>query len=317
MKKDVKDIDFYYKKNRLSQIRGFCSVVQNGCSISRAHEKTRIELSTLSKEIRSLERDLGVDLLDRTGYNKLKLTSEGELFYKEAVQYVNGIDGLVDSFSKQLNDYRNNNIRIASNDIILSKLLPYLNSLKQKYPKIKISLFNISKEEAYSMLKNKELDLAFYLEDVYEKLPVELEKEKLSDHISYWIFPKDHPLAKKDEKDIKREDFAGYPFIIFEGMIFTKSYQNFIDEFNLHCPIYVRNGNINLTIDSVKAGFGITSISEIFLSEKDRNFFALKDTKYILPQIYFYCFFRKNMIKSNIVDEFLKIVKDNHETIFH
>lgn len=312
-----KDINFYYKKNRLSQIRGFCFVVQNDCSISKAHEKTNIEPSTLSKEIRSLERDLGIDLFDRSGYNKLKLTLEGELFYKEAIHYVNGIDGLVDTFNKSLEEYRNNNIRIAANDAILGKMLPYLKNFKQKYKNINFLLFNISKPEAFEMLKEKQLDLAFYLEDLHEKIPIEIKKEKVSNNISYWVFLKDHPLAIKNEKDITKEDIAKYPFIVFDGMVFTTSFQHFIDEFNLRCPIYVKNGNMELTIKSVKAGLGITSISEFFLSEEDKKFFILKNAKYILPQRYFYCFSKKNTTQSSVVSEFLETIKTNHDKVFH
>jgi len=316
MKKDVKDIDFYYKKNRLSQIRGFCSVVQNGCSISRAHEKSGIELSTLSKEIRSLERDLGVDLFDRSGYNRLKLTIEGELFYKQAVQYVNGIDGLVDSFSKDLQEFRNNNIRIASIENTLEKMMPYLFIIRQKYPEISISLFNISKKEAQDRLISKELDLAFYLEDTCEKLPVELEKERISDHKSYWILCKNHPLAAKDDKLITKSDLAKYPFGIFDELVFTKSFKAFIEEYNLKSPISVENPTIGIIIQMAKVNFSISSISEIFLTESDKKELELKND-YILSQRYFYCFTRKNAIQSKIVSEFLEMVKQNHEKIFH
>lgn len=311
-----KDIDFYYKKNRLSQIRGFCLVVQNGCSISKTHENNHIELSTLSKEIRTLERDLGVELFDRSGYNRLKLTKEGELFYKKAVQYVNGIDGLVDSFSKDLEEFRNNNIRIASIENTLEKIMPYLYILKQKYPNINISLYNISIKEAQNKLISKELDLAFYLEDVNEKLSIELEKFKLSDHKSFWVMSKTHPLAIKNDKDITKEDLAKYPFGIFDELVFTKSFNSFISEYNLKSPIDIKNPTTGLLIKMAETGFSISSISEILLTESDKKELELK-ADYILPQRYFYCFTRKNAIQSKIVNEFLEMVKQNHKKIFH
>lgn len=308
--------DFYYKKSRLNQLRAFCAIVQNDCSGVKGAEKLNIVPATISKRIITLEDDLGVQLFDRTTPHKLYLSEEGKLFYKFASEQLSGLSSLFDNFNKNLEEYRNSNIRIASIENTLEKIMPYLYNLKQKHPKINISLFNISKKEAQDRLIAKEIDLAFYLEDTHEELPVELEKDKLSDHKSYWVMCKNHPLASKDEKLITKEDLAKYPFGIFDELVFTKSFRFFIEEYNLKSPINIEKPTVGLLMQMAKTGFSISSISEILLTESDKKELELK-ADYILSQRYFYCFTRKNVMQSKIASEFLKIVKQNHEKIFH
>lgn len=309
-----KDIDFYYKKSRLSQIRGFCSVVQNECSIAKASQKTGVESSAISKQIRTLENDLGTELFDRSGYNKLKMNEEGELFFEEAIKHLNGIDNMFDNFNRSLKNYKNNNIRIAANDIILEKMIPTIYEFKEKYPKVNIVLYNISKAEAEKMLEDKKLDLAFYLEDEDEKLSKNLKQEKISNHVSYWVMCKEHPLADKDE--IVEEDLINCEIVVFDNLVFTKSFQNLVSKYKLRPSIKIENGTVNIAIRIIEYSFGITSISEIFLTEDDKKKLTPKIDN-ILPQRYFYCLTKKNVEQSKKTQEFLKMIKEKHKKIFH
>ena len=56
-------------------------------SFTTASEKLFISQSTISKAIRSLEKEYDTNLIDRTS-KQFKLTSAGELFYYSAVKIV-------------------------------------------------------------------------------------------------------------------------------------------------------------------------------------------------------------------------------------
>ena len=65
----------------LKQIKYFQSVVKNN-SFSVAAEECFISQSAISQQIQSLERELGVMLLQREN-RKFTLTPAGEYFYKK------------------------------------------------------------------------------------------------------------------------------------------------------------------------------------------------------------------------------------------
>ena len=113
--KSEKANSFYYKKDRLNQLRGFCAVVQNDCSLIKASEKLGLEKPAISKQISALERDLGIELFDRSKHKTLVLTKEERLFYDEVVLKLQGIDGLFRNFSEKINEIDKNSIKIAGN----------------------------------------------------------------------------------------------------------------------------------------------------------------------------------------------------------
>lgn len=67
----------------LKQMRYFQAVVRCG-SFSRAAEECYISQSAISQQVQSLERELGVALLDRTR-RRIALTPAGEYFYRQSL----------------------------------------------------------------------------------------------------------------------------------------------------------------------------------------------------------------------------------------
>ncbi len=73
----------YYKKSKIQQLKSFCTVVECEVSITKASEKLNISHSSISLHIKSLEYDLGYNLLNRNG-KKISINANGEKYYKEA-----------------------------------------------------------------------------------------------------------------------------------------------------------------------------------------------------------------------------------------
>jgi DNA-binding transcriptional LysR family regulator len=69
---------FYYKINRLQQLKGLYHTVQT-VSISKAAEKMRLTQSAVTLQIQSLERDLKIELFKRNK-KELRLPRRVECF---------------------------------------------------------------------------------------------------------------------------------------------------------------------------------------------------------------------------------------------
>ena len=70
---------FYYKRNRIQQLKGFYYTVQTG-SVSNAARKMGLSQSAITLQIQSLERDLKTKLFEREG-KKITITKAGKLFF--------------------------------------------------------------------------------------------------------------------------------------------------------------------------------------------------------------------------------------------
>lgn len=91
---------FYYKGNRLKQLRAFCMSAKLG-TFSRAAEALFLSQPSISLQIGALERELGTHLIDR-GNRRVQLTREGQMLYDIALPLIEGLDGLDDAFRGKL-----------------------------------------------------------------------------------------------------------------------------------------------------------------------------------------------------------------------
>ena len=77
----------------LNQVRYFQAVVKCG-SFTEAAEECHISQSAISQQIKALEQELGVQLIERQN-RKFTLTSAGEYFYKKSLIIVADYDRMV------------------------------------------------------------------------------------------------------------------------------------------------------------------------------------------------------------------------------
>ena len=74
----------------LKQMKYFVSIVENN-SFTEAAEKYFVSQSAISQQIKSLEMELGVELILR-GNRSFTLTSAGEYFYRQSLIILDEID---------------------------------------------------------------------------------------------------------------------------------------------------------------------------------------------------------------------------------
>ncbi len=141
----------------LRQIKYFQSVVRNH-SFSEAAEECHISQSAISQQIKSLERELGVQLLERKN-RKFVLTPAGEYFYKKSLILVADYEQLCREILKIVSgnedtlrigyprNYGGNQIRSA------------LEEFSRQYPHISVHFVSGNHEELFELLRTEELDL--------------------------------------------------------------------------------------------------------------------------------------------------------------
>ena len=303
---------FYYKKDRLNQIRGFCAVVQNGCSATKASKVLHLEPATIGQQIKSLETEFGTEFFDRKYTNKLVITDAGIKFYKMSIPIIDGIDNMFLNFKKELDYERQNVLNIASLDIIIVRLIPFFIKMKQENTDLEINTFNIPKERAFEMLDNRELDIAIYPCNINEELLDGLYRQKITEYKEYWILYKGHSYEKLKDIEITKEMMAKYPFAILEDLIYIESFQNFIDEYNIKSPIHFRYGTTDMIKNMVKNKSCVSLLNGLYLTEQDKKELIYKSTHVNFPLMNYYYFVKNNSIKfKKPVELFLKFLSDS------
>jgi len=160
MNKEKIQYEIYYKQNRMQQLKAFIMVVKYD-TMHKAAEVMGVGVSSVLKQVRSLEKHLGVDLFCKNG-RYVMLTAEGKTFYEVAVPVYNATDDIFNIFHKH-NTKVTNNLRIASNHVGVSYIIPdFIRRYKLLYPETHFYIHNLSKKETDEMLYSNEIDIAIY-----------------------------------------------------------------------------------------------------------------------------------------------------------
>lgn len=143
----------------LRHLRYFVAVADE-LSFTRGAEKLRIAQPSLTRQIRDLEEELGVRLLNRTK-KKVTLTKEGEFFLERAKRLLGFSTELVQSvheFDHKITHCVN--IGYVANPF--HRILPAsLAAFEKEFPDISINLFGMLPAEQISAVKDGKLDVGF------------------------------------------------------------------------------------------------------------------------------------------------------------
>lgn len=105
----------------LKQLEAFCAVVERG-SFTAAAEALYLAQSTVSGHILSLEKDIGVPLLVRSGKRRITLTEEGRRVYDHAHTILQSCAEL----SRELEEQTSREVSLAASSIPMQYILPQL-----------------------------------------------------------------------------------------------------------------------------------------------------------------------------------------------
>src|ERR1700730_14691427 len=176
----------------LRHLRYFVGVAE-ALSFTKAAEKLHIAQPSLSRQVKDLEEELGVRLLNRTK-QLVTLTNEGRSFLADAKRLLTLAAETVESVRRlHSGEVRALNIGYVSN--LFYDLLPRtLASFRQLFPAVSVNLFDMSCGDQFRALADGNLDLGFV--GLHEPIALRgLEFRTIASYKTVAALPKDNSLA--------------------------------------------------------------------------------------------------------------------------
>ncbi len=141
------------------QLKYFVTVATQG-SITAAAEELNVSQPALGTQIKKLEEELGVELLNRN-YDGVSLTQAGERFLKHATDILGRVEFAqrdLSEFKGQIEGEVNLGVTPSSGRVLLPSIVDECSVL---YPEISIACKQGYSDEMIKSVKRGELDLAF------------------------------------------------------------------------------------------------------------------------------------------------------------
>src|SRR5947209_744328 len=270
---------FYYKGNRLKQLRAFCYAVKFG-TVARAAEALFLSPSSVSLQLSSLEKELGARLLERTR-PRLALTSEGTMLYDLARPLVEGIESLDIHFRTQRQGMHQGEVNIAAGSSTIQYLLPPLvRDYRDRFPDVRLQLSNVTGKDGLALLRSDQVDFAVgSMLDV----PHDLSYEPVHWFDPMLILPRDHPLAAK--QDIVLEDLSPYGLILPPQRLTTYRLVDLVfQQRRVPYRVAIEVGGWEVIKEYVAMGLGISIVTGICITEEDNKRLAVRNMRRNFPQ---------------------------------
>lgn len=201
-------VQYHYKQNRFQQLRGFCYAAASG-SMSAAAKRMSLSQPSITQQIQTLEREMGVKLFRRR-QGGIELTPDGELLYEMAMPLVEQIEGLDENFVRRREDADEGRVDVAAGWSTILYVLPDpLEKFRLAHPKIELRLHNATGVEGLALLRAGRVDFAL---GPLVELPDDLEFHPIASYDPLLITCIGHPLGRM--KKITLKDISKYPLVL-------------------------------------------------------------------------------------------------------
>ena len=206
----------------LQQLRYLCAVVDHGLNVSDAAEALHTSQPGISKQIRQLEDELGVEVFVRQGKRLASLTPAGTIVLataRRALAEIANLKRVADEFRSE----DEGELAIATTHTQARYVLPrVLKAFAALYPKVKLVLHQGNPLQVAEQTAAGEVDLGIATEALAE-VP-DLVTLPCYDWNRVVLVPNGHPLAKV--KPLSLEAIAKYPIVTYDFAFTGRSQAN-------------------------------------------------------------------------------------------
>lgn len=255
------------------QLRIIRETVRRNFNLTEVANHLYTSQSGVSKHIKDLEDELGVELYVRRGKRLLGLTEPGQEVARIAERMLldaNNIKNLAEQYSQQ----DTGQLSIAATHTQARYVLPkIISKFKQEFPKVHLRLHQGGPKEIAQMLLNGEADIGLATETLAEI--TDLASFPMYSWHHNLIVPTGHPLIRT--KPLTLAAIAQYPIITYhEGFTGRHSIEQAFTRAGLTPDIIMSALDADVIKSYVEMGMGVGIIASVaFSAERDFGLQAL------------------------------------------
>lgn len=196
---------------RIEQLQAFLAVTDTG-NFGQAARKCGVTQSTISRQIQSLETDLGLSLFHRTA--QAKLTVGGELFLPRArkicLEWQKATQELTDLVAGKQPE-----LCVAGIHSVCSYYLPpVLKQFCSDYPEVQLRVTALGSDRALKVLRDGLVDIAIVMNNRLLTSSPDMVVEVLYNEPVEVLMAADHPLSQYEE--VPWSQLIHYPQVVFK-----------------------------------------------------------------------------------------------------
>ena len=268
---------------KLQQLRYIWEVAHHDLNVSATAQSLYTSQPGISKQIRLLEDELGVEIFSRSGKHLTRVTPAGEAILRTAGEILRKVES-IKQVAQEFSNERKGTLSIATTHTQARYALPQIISdFMQKYPDVALNMHQGTPMQISEMAADGTADFAICTE------ALELFSDLVMLPCYRWnrsiLVPKGHPLTTLDK--VSLEDLAAQPIVTYVfGFTGRSKLDEAFFENGLNPRVVFTAADADVIKTYVRLGLGVGIVaSQAFSPEQDRDLVAIDASHLFKPSV--------------------------------
>jgi len=290
---------------KLQQLKYLLAIVDNGLNITAAAERMYTSQPGVSKQLKLLEEELGMQLFTRKGKSLGSITAAGHQVIDRAriiMRETENIRSLASDFYEE----EEGSLSIATTHTQARYVLPEIVAeFRMRFPKVGLNLHQGTSEQIADMVASNDIDFAIATGST------ELFGDLMLVPSYRWdrsiVVPKGHKLTEIDRK-ITLQDLAEFPLVTY---VFSFGGQSslkraFADQ-GLDPDVVFTARDADVIKTYVRMGLGVGIVASMAADCADKNDLEVIDAEGLFPRSTTWIGYRKNAVLRRYMVDFIQL----------
>lgn len=288
---------------KLQQLRYIWEVAHHDLNVSATAQSLYTSQPGISKQIRLLEDELGVEIFSRSGKHLTRITPAGEAILRTSGEILRKVES-IKQVAQEFSNERKGSLSIATTHTQARYALPkVIGGFIKNYPDVSLHMHQGTPMQISEMAADGAVDFAIATE------ALELFSDLIMLPCYRWnrciLVPKDHPLVHISQLSI--EDVAKYPIVTYVfGFTGRSKLDEAFLEHGLAPKVVFTAADADVIKTYVRLGLGIGIVAKMaYDPEEDSDLVAL-DASHLFRSSITKIGFRKGTFLRGFMYEFIE-----------
>jgi len=288
----------------LTQLRCLCAVVDQGLHISRAAAALHTTQPAVTKIIRTMEQELGVEILVRAGPRIIAVTQSGQEVINRARQVMLDVDNLKLAASDS-SSQPTGSLRIAATPLCARHVLcEKIRDFTRRFPNVDLNLSVSRTEDVVRWASSGEVDIG--VGTMPNATPANLIRIAAYPISRCVVAQAGHPILKKKKPTIV--DIGNYPLITHQsGSTTGELVKRALAHAGITPKVVVTVNSDEIVKTYAAAGMGIAIMQSIAISDQDRSVQAI-NVDHLFPPSNGCIVLRRDQYLRSFMYEFISMI---------
>jgi LysR family cys regulon transcriptional activator len=286
----------------LQQLRYLLGIADSGLNITAAAERLYTSQPGISKQLKLLEQELGIQLFTRKGKSLAAITPAGHEVIARARRILREVEN-IRNLASDLSEEQEGTLSIATTHTQARYVLPeVIQKFRARYPKVNLELHQGTAEQIAELVASNRVDFA--IASGSHALFPDLVLLPCYEWDRIVLVPDGHELAQSKEP-MSIEMLSRFPLVTYVfSLTGESSFKKAFNEKNLEPDVVFTARDADIIKTYVRMGMGVGVVAAMAWECQDKDDMVAIDATGLFPRVTTWIGFRRDTVLRGYMVDF-------------